>query len=85
MEIVEYKHIEDHVGARSRMCHRIPRRALANSIKVLMTAVTQQHASAVIEADNVMFQLCSPGDMMLGATRNSCMEFAISYGISGTT
>ena len=61
------------------MCHRIDGRERVNGDEALMTALTQQLVPDVIEADSLLFQVCSRGDMLRsGATRNSGMEVAQS-------
>ena len=54
---------EWHHEARSRTCHRIQGHERVNSVEALMTALTQQLVSVVIEADSVLFQLHIGGDM----------------------
>ena len=73
------------------MGHQIHGRERGESVEALVTALTQQPASAVHEADSVLFQLYHRGDVpSSGATRNSGMEFArsamaLTMSFSGTT
>ena len=67
------------VSPGSRVCHRIQRRERVKSVEALMTALTQKLVPDVIEANSILFQLCSRGDMLSsGATRNSGMEITQS-------
>ena len=61
---------------------QVRERERANSIEALMTTLTRSLLHPFIEAESVMFHLCSRDDMKSScATRNSGMQFAVSYGI----